>query len=199
MTNEGRILDDQALDILFRQARTFNAWQARGVSDTLIWALYDLMKWGPTSANCTPARLVFVRSAAEKERLKPCLMEGNVAQTMSAPVTAIIAYDLKFYEHMPRLFPHTDAKSWYEGKPDFIQETALRNGSLQGAYLMLAARSLGLDCGPMSGFKKKALKEAFFAGQDVEPNFLCNIGYGDPAKLRGRGPRFGFDEVCKIV
>ena len=199
MTNEGRILDDQALDILFRQAHTLHAWQKRDVSDVLLRALYDLMKWAPTASNCGPARFVFVKSPAEKERLKPCLMEGNVEQTMTAPVTAIIAYDLKFYDHLPRLFPYTDAKSWFTGKPDYIQETAFRNGSLQGAYLIMAARALGLDCGPMSGFRKKAVKDAFFAGQDVEPNFLCNIGYGDPAGTYERGPRFDFDEVCKIA
>lgn len=199
MTNESRILDDQALETLFRQARTYTAWQDREVSDVILRALYDLMKWGPTSANCCPGRFVFVKSREEKERLKPCLMEGNVEQTMSAPVTAIIAYDMKFYEHMPRLFPHTDAKSWFVGKPDYIQETAFRNGSLQGAYLILAARALGLDCGPMSGFKKKAVKDAFFPGEDVEPNFLCNIGYGDSSALYPRGPRFDFGEVCKII
>lgn len=199
MTNESRILDDRALDTLFRQARTHHAWQDREVSDVLLQALYDLMKWGPTSANCCPARFVFVKSKEAKERLKPCLMEGNVEQTMSAPVTAIVAYDLSFYEHMPRLSPHTDAKSWFVGKPDYIQETAFRNGSLQGAYMMLAARSLGLDCGPMSGFKKKAVKDTFFPDENVEPNFLCNIGYGDPAGLYPRAPRFDFSEVCKIV
>lgn len=199
MTNQGGILDDQALDILFRQARTFHAWQRRDVSDVLLQALYDLMKWGPTSANCCPARIVFVKSAEGKECLKSCLMEGNIAQTMSAPVTAIVSHDLGFYEHMPRLFPHTDAKSWFAGKPDYISETAFRNGSLQGAYMILAARSLGLDCGPMSGFKKKAVKEAFFHDQNWEANFLCNIGYGDPSGVHDRGPRFGFDEVCRIL
>lgn len=199
MTNESRILDDEALDTLFRQARTHHAWENREVSDVILQALYDLMKWGPTSANCCPARFVFVKSKEAKERLKPCLMEGNVEQTMKAPVTAIIAYDLQFYEHMPRLFPHTDAKSWFVGKPDYIKETAFRNGSLQGAYMMLAARSLGLDCGPMSGFKKKAVKDAFFPDDDVEPNFLCNLGYGDPVGLHPRGPRFDFGEVCTII
>ena len=199
MTNEGRILDDQGLDILFRQARTFRKWQEKEVSDVLLQALYDLLKWGPTSSNCCPARFVFVRSAAEKERLKPCLTEGNVAQTMSAPVTAIIAYDLDFYGQLPRLSPHNNAQSWFEGKPDFTRETAFRNGSLQGAYMMLAARALGLDCGPMSGFKKKALKEAFFPNDNVEPNFLCNIGYGDPEGLYDRAPRLNFDEACRII
>ncbi|MBI4031982.1 MAG: malonic semialdehyde reductase [Proteobacteria bacterium] len=200
MTNAGKILDDQALDILFREARTLHAWEKKDVSDVLLQALYDLTKWGPTSANCCPARFVFVKSPEAKERLKPHLMAGNVEQTMAAPVTVIIADDLKFYEHMPRLFPHTDAKSWYAGKDAFIKETAFRNATLQGAYLMLAARALGLDTGAMSGFKKQGVREAFFPDQDVEVNFLCNIGYGDPGKgTHPRGPRFGFDEVCKIV
>jgi len=200
MTNENGILDDQALDILFRQARSFHAWQKKDVSDVLLQALYDLMKWGPTSSNCCPARFVFVKSPAEKERLKPCLMEGNIEQSMNAPVTAIIAHDMEFYEHLPRLFPHTDAKSWFTGNDNLIRSTALRNSSLQGAYFMMAARALGLDCGPMSGFKPKAVKAAFFPDEDVVPNFLCNIGYGDPETgLHERGPRFDFDDVCKIV
>src|SRR5262249_39214843 len=143
--------------------------------------------------------ILFVKSEAAKERLKPHLAEQNVAQTMSAPVTAIIAYDLKFYEHLPRLFPHTDAKSWFEGNAALIRDTALRNGSLQGAYFMLAARALGLDCGPMSGFNASGVKKEFFPDNEVMPNFLCNLGYGDPTKLHARGPRFDFNEVCEIL
>lgn len=199
MSDESKILNDNALDTLFRKARTYNGWRDEDVSDVLLQAVYDLMKWGATSANCCPARFVFVKSKEGKEKLKPHLMEGNVEKTMAAPVTAIIANDKKFYEHLPKLFPHTDAKSWFEGKQAFIDSTAMRNGTLQGAYLMLAARALGLDCGPMSGFNAKGVKEAFFPDKDYEVNFICNIGYGDPASLFDRSPRFAFDEVCEIV
>ncbi|PJB70217.1 MAG: malonic semialdehyde reductase [Alphaproteobacteria bacterium CG_4_9_14_3_um_filter_47_13] len=199
MGKDRKIIDDHGLDLLFREARTYNGWEERDVSDVLIQALYDLMKWGATSANCCPARFVFVKSKEAKEKLKPHLMEGNVEKTMAAPVTVIIGYDLEFYEHLGFLFPQTDAKSWFVGKEAFIQSTALRNSSLQGAYLMLAARALGLDCGPMSGFKPKGVKEAFFPDSNVEVNFICNLGFGDPASLHARGPRFGFDDVCKIV
>jgi 3-hydroxypropanoate dehydrogenase len=197
---KSKILNDEALDTLFREARTHRQWQDREVTDVLLQAVYDLMKFGPTSANCCPARFVFVKSQAAKERLKPHMDEGNVEQTMKAPVTAIIAYDMKFYEHMGKLFPHEPtARSWFEGKPEAIKATAFRSGSLQGAYFMLAARALGLDCGPMSGFNAAGVKKEFFPDQDVEVNFLCNLGYGDPAKLHKRGPRFTFDEVGKIV
>lgn len=197
---ETDILSDRSLDVLFRQARTHSAWKAGNVSDVLLQALYDLMKWGPTSANCSPARFVFVKSKEAKEKLRPCLAEGNVDKTMAAPVTVIIAQDVEFYKHLPKLFPHTDAKSWFEGKPDYIRETAFRNSSLQGAYLILAARALGLDCGPMSGFDAEALNKAFFADRPhYRANFLCNIGYGDPAKLHPRGPRLAFDEACDIL
>lgn len=199
MTQDNKIFSDNAMDTLFRTARTYHGWKEDDVTETLIRAVYDLAKWGPTSANCCPARFVFLSSQEAKERLKPHLMEGNVEQTMSAPVTAIIANDLKFYEELPRLFPHADAKSWFEGKPDFIKETAMRNGSLQGAYLMLAARSLGLDCGPMSGFNTKGVKEEFFSEKNVQVNFLCNIGYGDEDSLHDRGPRLSFDEACEII
>ncbi len=199
MTEPSRILDDHALDTLFRSARTHNAWQDRDVSDVLVHAVYDLMKWGPTSANSCPGRFLFVRTKEAKERLKPFLSESNRDKTMKAPVTAIIANDLKFYEALPKLFPHTDARSWFEGKPDAIRDTAMRNGTLQGAYLMIAARALGLDCGPMSGFDKEGVKNEFFPRDDVQVNFLCNIGHGDPAALFPRNPRFGFDEVCKIL
>lgn len=200
MKDQRKILDDRALDILFREARTYNGWKKDAeVTDVLLQAVYDLMKWGPTSANCCPARFVFVKSQEAKEKLRPHLMEGNVEKTMQAPATAIIAADMKFYERLPRLFPHTDAKSWFEGNDELILKTALRNSSLQGAYMMIAARALGLDCGPMSGFDHKGVKDAFFADQDVHVNFLCNIGYGDPASLYPRSPRLEFDEACRIL
>ena len=198
-TDETQILNDRDLDILFRNARTYNDWQEKEVSDVMIQAIFDLLKWGPTSANCSPMRVVFVKSEQAKERLKPHLMAGNVDKTMSAPVTAIIANDLEFYEHLPTLFPHTEARSWFVGKEDHIKDTAMRNGTLQGAYLMLAARSLGLDCGAMSGFNPKGVKDTFFSDKDVEVNFLCNIGYGDAESLFPRSPRFDFDDVCEII
>jgi 3-hydroxypropanoate dehydrogenase len=154
---------------------------------------------GPTSANCSPARFVFVKSKEAKERLKPHLSEGNRDKTMKAPVCTIIGYDLDFYEHLPKLFPHTDARSWFAGKPEKIEETAFRNGTLQGAYLILAARLHGLDCGPMSGFDNAGVDAAFFSGTSIKSNFLCNIGYGDPAGVQPRSPRFSFDELAKIV
>lgn len=199
MGQENKIVDDRALDIMFRDARTYNGWRAGDVSDVLIQAVYDLMKWGPTSANCCPGRFVFVKSPEAKEKLKPHLQAGNVEKTMAAPATVIVANDLEFYEKLPALFPHTNAKSWFEGKPEHIKETAMRNGTLQGAYLMLAARALGLDCGPMSGFSQKGVKEAFFPDENVQVNFICNLGYGDPASLKPRNPRLTFDEACRIV
>jgi 3-hydroxypropanoate dehydrogenase len=195
----GPTLDDAALDLLFREARTHNGWIDRAVDDALLRRVWDLARMGPTSANCSPARIVFVKSRAAKERLRPALSAGNLEKTMTAPVTAIIGYDLDFPEHLPRLFPHDDAKSWFAGNEPLIQTTAFRNGTLQGAYLMIAARALGLDCGPMSGFDNAKVDAAFFAGTRVRSNFLCNLGYGDPAKLFARSPRFGFDEVCAIV
>lgn len=192
-------LEDRGLDLLFREARTHIAWRDRPVSDETLKELYELLRWGPTSANSSPLRVVFVKSREAKERLKPALSAGNVEKTMQAPVTAILAHDLAFHEKLPRLFPHTDAKSWFEGKEEHILTTAFRNASLQGGYFILAARALGLDCGPMSGFDNRKLDETFFAGQPVRSNFLCNLGYGDPAKLRPRGPRLGFDEACGIL
>jgi len=192
-------INDAALRQLFLDARTHNKWQSKDVSDSLLHQLVDVLKLGPTSANCSPARFVFVKSKAAKERLKPHLSEGNRDKTMQAPVCAIVAYDLEFYEHLPKLFPHTDAKSWFAGNPDKIKETALRNGTLQGAYLILAARAHGLDCGPMSGIDNKGVDEAFFSGTRIRSNFLCNIGYGDPAGVRPRSPRFSFDEMAKIA
>ncbi|MCU0241133.1 MAG: malonic semialdehyde reductase [Vicinamibacteria bacterium] len=193
-----KALDTAALDQIFRTARTFNGWQKKDVSDALLRELYDLAKMGPTSLNCLPMRLVFVKSEAAKERLKPCLMSANVDKTMAAPVTAIVGHDLEFYEHLPRLFPHLDARAWFVGQAAFAESTAFRNGSLQGAYLILAARALGLDCGPMSGFDSDKVDAAFFPGGRVRTNFLVNLGYGEPQAVYPRGPRFAFDEVCRI-
>ena len=193
------VISDSSLDQIFREARTRNAFEDRPVGDTMIQAIYDLLKWGPTSANCSPARFVFVTSEAGKARLKPHLMEGNVAKTMSAPVCAIIGHDMTFHDKLPELFPHTDAKSWFDGNDALIAETAFRNGTLQGAYLMIAARALGFDCGPMSGFDKEGVDKEFFAGTAVKSNFLCNIGFGTDEGLFDRSPRLSFDEACTVV
>jgi 3-hydroxypropanoate dehydrogenase len=192
-------LDNHALDQLFRTARTHNKWLPRPVSEDLLRQLVDLAKMGPTSANCSPARIVFVTSAEGKARLKPHLSPGNLEKTMAAPVTAIVGQDLEFYEHLPKLFPHTDARSWFAGKPDAIRTTAFRNATLQGAYLILAARALGLDTGPMSGFDVAGVEKEFFAGTPVTANFLINIGYGDDTGLFPRSPRFAFEEMARIV
>jgi len=193
------ILNDAGLDLLFREARTHNGWTDEEVSDVLLQAVFDLAKMGPTSANCSPLRIVYVKTQAAKEKLKPALIEGNVVKTMAAPVTAVLGYDLEFYEQLPKLFPHTDARSWFLGNDDLIETTAFRNGSLQGAYFILAARALGLDCGPMSGFDNAMVDQAFFPDGKVKSNFICSLGYGDPSKLFPRSPRFDFDEVCKIA
>ena len=193
-------LGDEALDVIFREARTHNAWQDKPVSGALLKELYDLMKWGTTSANMSPARIVFVTSKEAKEKLAPALMEGNRAKTLQEPVTAIIGYDVKFYERLPELFPHApEAKTWFNWSDEWAEANAFRNGSLQGAYFMIAARSLGLDCGPMSGFDMNKVNDLFFAGTDVKSNFLCNLGYGDPAALFERSPRLPFDDACSIV
>jgi 3-hydroxypropanoate dehydrogenase len=191
-------LPDAALDQLFRTARTFNGFRDEPVSDETLHALHDLMKWGPTSANCCPMRVVFARSREAKEKLRPALMPANVDKTMSAPVTAIIGRDTDFYEHLPQLFPHTDARSWFVGNDALIEQASALNAALQGAYLILAARSLGLDCGPMSGFAPDIVDAAFFAGTRVRSFMLVNLGQGDPAKLFPRSPRFEFAEVCRI-
>ena len=187
------------LDQLFRNARTNNAWRDQDVPDALLHELVDLVKLGPTSANCSPARFLLVKSPQAKERLKPLLSEGNRDKTMKAPVCTIIGYDLDFYKHLPKLFPHTDAKSWFEGNDKKIAETAFRNGTLQGAYLIMAARGLGLDCGPMSGFDNAGVDREFFAGTNVKSNFLCSLGHGDASVLFARSPRFDFDEMAKII
>jgi len=193
------VLDDKALNQLFREARTHNGWQPKEVPDDLLRKLYDLAKMGPTSANCSPARLVFVKSSEAKARLKPSLSPNNVEKTMAAPVTVIVAYDLEFYEKLPRLFPHTDARSWFVGNPKLIEATAFRNGTLQGGYVILAARALGLDCGPMSGFDNAKVDAEFFPDGKMKSNFLINLGYGDPSKVRPRGPRLEFEEACKVL
>ncbi len=188
------------LDLIFRNARTHHAWSDKPVDDALLKEAYDLAKMGPTSANMFPMRIVFVRSAEAKARLKPALDPGNVDKTMKAPVTAIIGMDIHFYENLPRLFPHADAKAWFKDLPEnMLEYIALRNASLQGAYFMLAARALGLDCGPMSGFDNAKVDAAFFAGTTVKSNFLCNLGYGDASKLHPRSPRLAFAEACTIV
>lgn len=188
-----------ALDQLFNDARSYNGWQDRPVPAETLHRLWALTRMGPTSANCLPARLVFVVSAEAKAKLEPCLMAGNVAKTMSAPVTAIIGHDLAFPDRLPELFPHEDARAWFVGNDALIETTAFRNGTLQGAYLMLAARALGLDCGPMSGFDHDAVDAAFFAGTRVRSNFLCNLGYGDDTSLFERSPRLAFDDACRIA
>ncbi|MCW4455758.1 malonic semialdehyde reductase [Flavobacterium sp. MXW15] len=193
------VLHDAALDQLFRTARTQNAFLDKPVEDSQLHALYDLLKWGPTAANATPARFVFVKSAEAKQKLAPALSEGNLAKTLAAPVTVIVAHDEDFHEKLPYLFPHTDAKSWFDGPREGRHESAFRNGTLQGAYLILAARALGLDAGPMSGFDNAKVDEAFFAGTHIKSNFLVNLGYGDPAGLFPRLPRLSFDEAARIA
>lgn len=192
-------LSDDALDVLFRAARSHNGWLDEPVSDEQLHQIYELMKLGPTSANSCPARILFVKSPAAKERLKPCLSEGNVEKSMTAPVVAIIGMDMEFYEKLPTLFPHTDARSWFVGKPEKIQETAFRNSTLQGAWLIMAARSLGLDCGPMSGFDKAKVDAEFFPDGKVKSNFICALGHGDASKLFPRHPRLSFEEACAIL
>lgn len=192
-------IDAAALDRIFRTARTHNAWLPTPVPDAKLREIYDLCKMAPTSANCQPLRIVFVRSAEAREKLKPALSPGNVDKTMAAPATAILCHDLEFFEQLPRLFPHTDARSWFAGKPQHIETTAFRNGSMQGAYFILAARAAGLDCGPMSGFDNAKVDAAFLGGTTWRSNFLCNLGYGDPSGLRPRSPRPSFEEFCRIA
>jgi len=192
-------LNKAGLDLMFHKARTQNSWHPKKVADEVLRAVYDLMKMGPTSANCSPARFIFVTTSEGKEKLKPTLSSGNLEKTMAAPVTAIIGYDTKFYDLLPELFPHANAKPWFTSIPAFAEETAFRNGSLQGAYLMMAARSLGLDCGPMSGFNVYNVNQTFWPEGQVKVNFMCNIGYGDDAKVFDRSPRLAFERVCQIV
>lgn len=191
--------EQDLLDLLFVNARSHNGWQNRPVDESLLHRAWDLAKMAPTSANCQPLRVVFVKSAEAKEKLRPALAPGNLEKTMAAPVTAILAYDLAFFEELPRLFPHADARSWFAGNAELSQITAFRNGSLQAAYLLLALRSVGLDCGPMSGFNNAAVDAAFFPDSSLRSNFLMNIGYGDPTKLFPRLPRPEFSDFCKVV
>lgn len=192
-------VDHLCLDQLFRDGRTLSHWLDKPVDDALLRAAYDLAKMGPTSANCSPAHILFIRSPAAKQRLEPCLSAGNKAKTMAAPATAVIAYDLDFPDKLPRLFPHADARSWFAGNAPLIESTAFRNSTLQAAYLMLAARALGLDCGPMSGFDNAMLDAEFFPGGRIRSNVLINIGYGDRATLHPRLPRLAFDEACEVL
>ncbi|WP_243042214.1 malonic semialdehyde reductase [Dyella sedimenti] len=194
------MLSEAALDQLFRTARTHNAWLPKEVTDDQLHQLYELAKFGPTSANSSPMRLVFVKSKEAKDKLAPLLSEGNRAKSLAAPVTAIVGMDYAFHEKLPQLFPHADARSWFVGNQPLIEATAFRNASLQGAYVIVAARALGLDCGPMSGFDAEGVNAAFFAGTTVKVNFLINIGYGDASRdLFPRNPRLSFDEACRIA
>ncbi len=192
-------IGDAALDQLFRTARTHNAWTDEPVSDDTLRELYDLLKQGPTSANNSAGRFLFLRTREAKERLRPALSAGNTEKTMAAPVTAIVAYDPKFYDHLPRLFPHTDARSWYAENEELAEATAFRNGTLQGAYLIMAVRALGLDCGGMSGFDNAKVDQEFLVDRGWKSNFLLNIGHGDPSGVRPKGPRFAFDEACVLL
>ena len=194
-----RALPKEALEQLFTKARTHSDWLPKPVPDEVLVQIYDLMKWGPTSANSSPARILFVKSKEAEEKLLACMAPGNVEKTKTVPVTAIIAYDMEFYEKLPKLFPHVDARSWFAGNRPLIESTAFRNGSLQGAYLIIAARAFGLDCGPMSGFDNAKVDRTFFHGTTWKSNFICNLGYGDASQLHPRAPRLEFGEACKIV
>lgn len=194
------ILDQSALDQLFCAARSHNAWQSRPVENELLLRVYNSMRMAPTTANSCPARIIFVNSVEAKEKLKQAMSEGNIVKSMTAPVVAIIAYDLKFYEKLGYLFPHApDAHTWFDKDEQTAFTNAFRNGSLQGAYLMMAARAYGLDCGPMSGFDNAMVDKLFFEGTNIKSNFLCGLGYGDPAGLFPRSPRLSFDEACSII
>lgn len=193
-------LDEKSIDLLFKEARTQNGWLDRPVSDAQLHELYEIMKYGPTSMNTSPARIVFLRTPQARERLMPALWPGNVDKTRAAPVCAIVAYDLAFYRQLPKLFPHKqDAAAIFEGKQELIESTAFRNGTLQGAYLIMAARALGLGCGPMSGFDAEKVNQEFFPEGDFKVNFVCNIGYGDQSKVLGRLPRLAFQDACEVL
>ena len=192
-------LNEQDLDLLLREARTHYAWLPTPVAEGTLREVYDLMKWGPTSANSCPLRIVFLTTDEAKARVLPALAANNVEKSRTAPVVALIAYDMEFYEQLPKLFPQTDARSWFVGKPEVIAATAFRNGSLQGGYFILAARSVGLDCGPMSGFDADKVNAEFFPDGKWKINFVCNLGHGDPAKLYPRNPRLDFEEACTIL
>ena len=190
--------DPATLNLLFNTARTHNGWLDKPLGKKVLHEIWNLTRMGPTSANCSPARIVFVISKQAKKKLCPALLEANIEKTMAAPVSAIIGYDMQFYERLPKLFPHTDAKSWFVGNEELIQTTAFRNGTLQGAYFMIAARALGLDCGPISGFNNTKVDAAFFANSSIKSNFICSIGYGNDENLYPRSPRLEFDEACRI-
>ncbi len=192
-------VDDNVLNVLFKSARTHNVWLPKPVTDELLHEIYDTFKFGPTSANSSPARVLFLKTAEAKERLVPALPPLNVEKSRTAPVVAVIAYDTEFFEKLPKLFPHADARAWFVGNETLAQETAFRNSTLQGAYFMIAARAFGLDCGPMSGFDPAKVNEEFFPDGKWKVNFICNLGYGDEAKLFPRGPRLDFDEACAII
>jgi len=183
---------------LFTEARTQNAYLTKPVPDSLLHQLYDLLKWGPTSANCSPARIAFVRSDAGRAKLAACMAPGNAPKVLSAPVTALIGMDMAFFDKLPQLFPHTDARAWFVGKPELIDATAMRNSSLQGGYLIMAARALGLGCGPMSGFDAARVDAEFWADTSVRSNFVCTLGYGDESEVFARSPRLTFDEACSL-
>ncbi len=193
------LLDPAGRDLLFNDARTHNGWTSEPVSDDTLRELFDLLKMAPTSANCSPGRFLFLHSPESRQRLAPALLPGNLEKTLAAPVTVIVAHDLAFHEQLPMLFPHADARSWFAGNDELIRATALRNGTLQGAYLIMAARAVGLDCGPMSGFDNEKVDAEFFAGTPWRSNFLCNLGHGDPSKLFPRSPRLRFDDACRIL
>jgi 3-hydroxypropanoate dehydrogenase len=193
------LISEAALDLLWRRARSFNDFTPEPVTDEELRALYDLAKWGPTTANSQPQRILFLRSAEAKARLAPALSSANRRKALAAPVVAILAYDMRFFEHLPRLFHNPQARAWYETTPDHIRTTALRNATLQGAYLMLAARAIGLDCGPMSGFKNEMVDAEFFPDGRFKSNFLCCLGHGDASTLPPQDYRFTFDEVCKVL
>ncbi len=197
MTLQG--IPETVVDKIFRTARTQNSWSATPVAEQQLHDLYDLMKWGPTSANCQPLRITFLRTSAAKERLRGALAPGNVDKTMAAPVVAILGYDTEFHEKLPRTFPHVDARSWFLGKPAFIETTAFRNSSIQGGYFIVAARMVGLDCGPMSGFDNAKVDAEFFPDGMIKSNFLCNLGLGEPSKVLGRSPRLEFNEACTTI
>ena len=186
-------------ELLFTQARSHNGYQPGTIADDTLRALYDLLKWGPTSANCSPARFAFVRSESARARLLACVSPGNVEKVTQAPVTVVIGMDLAFPDLLPQLFPHTDARSWFAGNDAKIAETAFRNSSLQGGYFILAARAVGLDCGPMSGFDAAKTDAAFWSDTQIKTNFICTLGQGDPTKLFGRSPRLSFDEACQVL
>jgi 3-hydroxypropanoate dehydrogenase len=188
-----------ALDQLFREARTHKAWLTEAVPGHILRELYELTRWGPTSANTLPARFVFLTTDSAKQRLLPALDPGNVEKTRTASVTTIVAYDTEFYEKSPKLMPNLDVRSWFAGKPAHIEETAFRNGTLEGGYFILAARALGLDCGPMSGFNAEKVNREFFPDDKWKANFLCNLGYGDSSKLTPRAPRLDFEEACLVL